>query len=165
MTKAKTEIEADPARPSVGYGRPPTRTHFKKGRSGNRKGRPTGSKNYCVVLEHVLKECVKLPDGRVVSKAEALVIRAQHGALKGDPGAIKVLDLFAEKLELSKPCENGEGRKYGYLVVPRKLPRHEWEKVAARALKHNLEPDPRFKRPQEVIEVTKITRKANRGDT
>jgi hypothetical protein len=73
--------------------------------------------------------------------------------------------LFAEKLELSKPCENGEGRKYGYLVVPRKLPRHEWAKVAARALKHNLEPDPRFKRPEEAIEVTKITRKANRGDT
>ena len=137
--KRNSKIEADPARSSVGYGKPPTHTRFRKGRSGNRKGRPTGSKNYCVVLEHVLKECVKLPDGRVVSKAEALVIRAQHGALKGDPGAIKVLDLFAEKLELTKPCENGEGRKYGYLVVPKKLPRDEWVKVAARALKHNLD--------------------------
>jgi Family of unknown function (DUF5681) len=163
MTKPKTAIDADPARSSVGYGKPPTRTRFKKGRSGNRKGRPTGRKNYCVILEHVLKEGVRLPDNRLVSKAEALVLRAQHGALKGDPGAIKVLDLFAEKLELSKPCENAEGRKYGYLVVPRKLPREEWVKVAQRALKHNLEPesDPRFKRPGEPI---KITRKANRGD-
>ena len=89
MSKAPKTLEADPARPSVGYGKPPTRTRFKKGRSGNRKGRPTGSKNYCVVLEHVLKECVKLPDGRAVSKAEALVIRAQHGALKGDPGRLR----------------------------------------------------------------------------
>jgi hypothetical protein len=164
MSKAKTKREDSPARSSVGYGKPPTHTRFRKGRTGNRKGRPTGSKNYCVVLEHVLKECVKLPDGRVVSKAEALVIRAQHDALKGEPGATKVLDLLAEKLELTKPCENAEGRKYGYLVVPRKLPRDEWVKVAARALKHNLEPesDPRFKRPEE---RPKITRKANRGDT
>jgi hypothetical protein len=114
-----------------------------------------------VVLEYVLKECVRLPDNRVVSKAEALVLRAQHGALKGDTGAIKVLDPLAEKLELTKPCENPEGRKYGYLVVPRKLPRDEWEKVAARALKHNLEPDPRFKRPEELV---KIARRANRGE-
>jgi hypothetical protein len=87
----------------------------------------------------------------------------RNTALKGDPGAIKVLDLFAEKLELTKPCENGEGRKYGYLVVPKKLPRDEWV-VAQRALKHNLEPesDPRFKRPEVPI---KITRRANRGDT
>jgi hypothetical protein len=165
MSQGNSKIEGDaPADNAVdtpvGYGKPPTRTRFKKGRSGNRKGRPTGSKNYCVVLESVLKECIKLPDGRVVSKAEALVIRAQSGAIKGDPGAIKVLDLLADKLELTKPCENGEGRKYGYLVVPRKLPRDEWVKVAERALKHNLEPDPRFKRPEEVI---KITRKADRG--
>ncbi len=164
MPKAPKKLEADPAPSAVGYGKPPTHTRFRKGRTGNRKGRPTGRKNYCVVLEHVLKESVKLPDGRVVSKAEALVLRAQHGALKGDPGAIKVLDLFAEKLELTKPCENAEGRKCGYLVVPRKLPRDEWVKVAQRALKHNLEPesDPRFKRLEEPI---KITRKANRGDT
>jgi hypothetical protein len=167
MSEANGKIEGDApadnaADTPVGYGKPPTRTRFKKGRSRNRKGRPTGSKNYCVVLEHVLKECIKLPDGRVVSKAEALVIRAQSGAIKGDPGAIKVLDLFADKLELTKPCENGEGRKYGYLVVPRKLPRDEWVKVAARALKHNLEPDPRFKRPEEPI---KITRKADRGNS
>jgi hypothetical protein len=161
MSSAKPKILAPPAASSVGYGRPPTRTRFKRGRSGNRRGRPPGSKNYCVVLEYVLKKCVRLPDNRLVSKAEALVLRAQHGALKGDTGAIKVLDLLAEKLELTKPCENPEGRKYGYLVVPRKLPRDEWVKVAARALKHNLEPDPRFRRPEELV---KITRKANRGD-
>jgi uncharacterized protein DUF5681 len=101
---------------------------LQKGRPGNGKGRPTGSKNYCVVLEDVLKECVKLPDGRVVSKAEALVIRAQHGAMKGEPGAVRALDVLADKLGLLNPCETADGRKFGYLVVPEKLPRDEWQK-------------------------------------
>jgi hypothetical protein len=41
MTKAKTEIEADPARPSVGYGRPPTRTTARRdGPAIGKDGRP-----------------------------------------------------------------------------------------------------------------------------
>jgi hypothetical protein len=75
---------------------------------------------------------------------------------------MKTEPLPSDREVLAGLVERAEGRKYGYLVVPKKLPRDEWVKVAARALKHNLEPDPRFKRPEEVI---KITRRANRGDT
>jgi hypothetical protein len=34
----------------VGYGKPPKRSRFRKGVSGNRKGRPKGKRNFVTVL-------------------------------------------------------------------------------------------------------------------
>jgi hypothetical protein len=82
--------------------------------------------------------------------------------MKGEPGAVRALDVLADKLGLLNPCETADGRKFGYLVVPEKLPRDEWQKVALRALEHNMKPDPRFTRPEQAPQ--KITRKANRGE-
>lgn len=152
----------DPDRPRVGYKNAPTHTRYKKGQSGNKRGRPIGSRNFCTILEVLLQEGVRVSDGRWISKAQALVKRAFYGAMKGEPGAVKALDVLADKLGLLTPCETEDGRKFGYLVVPEKLPRDEWQKVALRALEHNMKPDPRFKRPES--DVPKITRKANRGE-
>ena len=85
-----------------------------------------------VVSAVALAKNDSLPSNRLVSKAGALVIRARIGALKGDPGVL------AERLELIKPCENSEGRKAAYLVVPRKLPLDEWVKVAQRGSQTQL---------------------------
>ena len=131
--------------PGVGYRRPPVKNQFQKGRSGNRAGRPAGSRNFCKIVESVLRESIRTPSGRRVSKAEALVKRALYDSMKGDPKAIKALDFLAENVGLLNPPEGNDGRRYGYLCVPRQMPRDEWQKVALRALEHNLQPDPGFK--------------------
>jgi Family of unknown function (DUF5681)/Histidine kinase-, DNA gyrase B-, and HSP90-like ATPase len=42
----------------VGYGKPPRHTRFKKGQSGNLKGRPKGSQNLTTLLSEALNERV-----------------------------------------------------------------------------------------------------------
>ena len=49
----------------VGYGKPPRHTRFQPGRSGNPRGRPSGSKNLTTLLGEVLNVCASLdPVGR-----------------------------------------------------------------------------------------------------
>jgi hypothetical protein len=72
---------------AVGYGNPPKKHQFKKGQSGNPKGRPTGSRNVGTILEETLTMMVTIRDDgqkRKISAPEALVMAVLRGALKGD---------------------------------------------------------------------------------
>ncbi len=71
----------------VGYGRPPQKTQFKKGCSGNPKGRPKRSRNFKTALRENLHSLVAVSvDGksRQIPRAEAIALSLISGSLKGD---------------------------------------------------------------------------------
>lgn len=74
----------------VGYGKPPKSGQFKKGQSGNPKGRPKGAKGVKASLKRELESSITVRErGRVIklSKAEVLAKGLVGDALKGDPKA------------------------------------------------------------------------------
>jgi hypothetical protein len=88
----------------VGYGKPPKHTRFRKGRSGNPKGRPKGAKGVRASLKRELVNRITVREGNreiCISKAEALAKQLIARALKGDMKAIAELlkldpELFAD---------------------------------------------------------------------
>lgn len=70
----------------VGYKKPPAHTQFRKGESGNRHGRPKGSKGNRSVLRSVLEQKVTIRENgeaRQVDFMEAFVRKLVEKALKG----------------------------------------------------------------------------------
>jgi hypothetical protein len=94
----------DAAKGDVGYRRPPRRHQFNKGKSGNPKGRPKGSRNFATDVKQMLSMPVPLARERgrkSISTQQAGLLRLREKALKGDPKALDRL------LELARQ-HNGE---------------------------------------------------------
>jgi hypothetical protein len=78
----------------IGYKRPPKSGQFKKGKSGNSKGRPKGSKNFLTLLEKELSQSITVNENgkkKTVSRLQAMVMRMVAGALQGEPKALLTL--------------------------------------------------------------------------
>jgi hypothetical protein len=78
----------------IGYGRPPVDTRFKRGQSGNPKGKPKGRKKMGTLLEDALRERISIREGdavRKVSRAEAIILALILKAMKGDAKACATL--------------------------------------------------------------------------
>ena len=78
----------------VGYGRPPKKTQFKPGQSGNPKGRPKGAKNEATILHEIMIRKVGIQEAgrtRKISVLAAILLRFAENALKGDAKAATFL--------------------------------------------------------------------------
>ncbi len=71
----------------VGYGRPPKKSRFKPGQSGNPKGRPKGAKNEVTILREIMNRLIEIREGgrpRKISVLAAILLKFAESALKGD---------------------------------------------------------------------------------
>ncbi len=72
----------------VGYGRPPKATQFKKGKSGNPKGRPKGSRPIGAVLQEILGQRIAVTENgktRRLPALEVMLRRLANDAMRNEP--------------------------------------------------------------------------------
>lgn len=89
---------------TVGYKRPPIATRFKKGTSGNPKGRPKHKKSLAAMFQETLYQTVRVRDGnraRSITKIEALIEVNVNKGLKGDLRAFAKIMEIANKLGIA----------------------------------------------------------------
>jgi hypothetical protein len=94
--------ENKPGAYPVGYGRPPKNSQFKKGQSGNPKGRPKGTQNLATVLANELRERVVINENgqrRTVTKMVAATKQLVNRAAGGDMKALQLLWVLVRSAE------------------------------------------------------------------
>jgi hypothetical protein len=78
----------------VGYQRPPKSTQFKKGESGNQKGRPKGSRTVGAVLQEILHQKIGVTENgktRRLPALEVMLRRLANDAMRNEPAALKLM--------------------------------------------------------------------------
>ena len=96
----------------VGYGKPPKKHRFQKGKSGNTTGRPKGTKNLKTDLMEELGEPVQLREGgkRIkLTKQRAMVKSLVARAIKGnDRAATKLIDLYLKVVGIEDAASDAD---------------------------------------------------------
>src|SRR5580692_9194526 len=83
-----------PTDDAVGYGRPPKSTRFKKGQSGNPRGRPKGSRPVGAVLQDILGQRIAVTENgktRRLPALEVMLRRLANDAMRSEPVALKLM--------------------------------------------------------------------------
>lgn len=94
----------------VGYGKPPVHSRWPSGTSGNKRGRPKGSKNHLTALRRILDQKITVVENgrrRRITKLEAAMSVQLNMAAQGNTRAfqatLKVVELLGLKPEQERP--------------------------------------------------------------
>jgi Family of unknown function (DUF5681) len=100
---------------TVGYGKPPKHSRFKKGVSGNKKGRPKESKSLATLFHKELNQRVAISENgqrRTITKVEAAIRQLINKAAGGDAKAIQaIMNIAKEFGDLKLPDTMQEPKK------------------------------------------------------
>jgi hypothetical protein len=95
MTEGKTS--------DVGYMNPPEHTRYKKGKSGNPRGRPRKREDLNTVLQRVLNRKIRVKDNdRKLPIRDALIWKLRELALQGDKQALALQRRIIEQAGLAQ---------------------------------------------------------------
>ena len=84
----------------VGYGKPPKHSRFKKGQSGNPRGRPPKSRNFSTDLRQELESPITVRESgalREITRQQAVIKRVVEKALAGDLKAIAMVATWTQQ--------------------------------------------------------------------
>jgi len=105
----KAQTEDSNNHEEVGFGKPPKHSRFKKGQSGNPKGRPKKSKSYKDHFEDAWQTKVNV-NGKTMTKMELFIQQLVNDGIKGKASArnllISFLPDFEDKLEDFEPSQD-----------------------------------------------------------
>ena len=93
----------------VGYGKPPQHSRFKKGQSGNPKGRPKASESFARLARRTLNEKIIIKENgerRTITKLQAALKQLINKAASGDARAIR--EVFKLQAMIAKQDKSGD---------------------------------------------------------
>ena len=120
----------DESQYEVGWGKPPRSSQFTKGKSGNPRGRPRGSKNLASIVLKESRQPVRVngPRGtRTVTKLEATVMQLGNKAAQGELRATR------EFLPLVQQAEEAVSSESAPLTV------HELDQRVMQSLRRRMQ--------------------------
>ncbi|NKB37984.1 MAG: hypothetical protein GKR93_12610 [Gammaproteobacteria bacterium] len=114
----------------VGYKKPPKRTQFKPGQSGNKKGRPKKPDKIASHLQELLNEKISVRDsnGKVsrMTNMEAFLRNLQAKAMQGKQKELTIFYNVLKQTGYFDIPDDSKPRGGGVLVVPATLSMEDW---------------------------------------